>query len=47
MLDNAVGGGRVSDFPEKRVTKMYGSTLFALRGGGWVLNFQKKALRNT
>ena len=33
VLRNAVGGGRVSDFPEKNVTKMYGSTL---RGGGWV-----------
>ena len=32
MLRNAVGGGRVSDFPEKSVTKMYGSTLLALRG---------------
>ena len=29
-------------FPEKTVTKMYGSTLLALRGGGWVSNFQKK-----
>ena len=34
MLRNTIGGGRVSDFPEKRVTKMYGSTLLALRGGG-------------
>ena len=42
MLRNAVGGGRVSDFPEKCVTKIYGSTLLALRGGGWVSNFQKK-----
>ena len=38
VLRNAVGGGRVSEFPEKSVTKMYGS---ALRGGGRVLNFQK------
>ena len=42
MLRNAVGGGRASDFPEKSVTKMYGSMLLALRGGGWVSNFQKK-----
>ena len=34
MLRNA-GGGRVSDFPEKSVTKMYGSTLLPLRKG-WV-----------
>ena len=33
VLRNAVGGGRVSEFPEKSVTKMYGSTLFPLRGG--------------
>ena len=32
VLRNAVGGGRVSDFPEKSVTKMYGSTLLAIRG---------------
>ena len=31
MLYN--GGGRVSDFPEKSVTKMYGSMLLALREG--------------
>ena len=35
MLCNAVGDGRVSDFPEKMVTKMYGSTLLALQGR-WV-----------
>ena len=44
VLRNAVGGERVSDFPEKSVTKMYGSTLLALRGGGFVSNFQKKTL---
>ena len=32
MLRNAVG---VSAFPEKSFTKVYGSTLFALRGSGW------------
>ena len=36
MLCNAVGGGRVSDFPEKSITKMHGSTLLTLRGGGCV-----------
>ena len=46
VLRNAVGGGRVSDFPEKSVTKMYGSTLLALRvGTRWVSNFQQKMLR--
>ena len=44
MLHNAVGGGRVSDFPGKNVTKMYGSTLLALRGGGSVSNLQKKSV---
>ena len=37
----------MSDFPEKTVTKIYSSTLLALRGGGRVSNFQKKTLRNT
>ena len=46
MLRNAVGGV-VSDFPGKNVTKMDGSPLKSLRGGGWVSNFQKKTLRNT
>ena len=41
MLRKAVGGERVSDFPEKSVTKMYGSTLLALREGGWVSDFKK------
>ena len=36
-LCNAVGGRRVSDFPEKnRYEDVYGSTLLALRQGGWV-----------
>ena len=35
MIRNAVGGGGVSAFTEKSVTKMYGSTLLALRGVGW------------
>ena len=46
VLCNTVGGERVSDFPEKSVIKMNGSTLLALRGGGWVSNVQKKVLRN-
>ena len=47
MLRNAVGGGRVSAFLEKSVTKVYGSTLLALQGRGWVSNSRKKALCNT
>ena len=31
----------------KSVTKVYGSTLLALQGGGWEANCQEKALRNT
>ena len=47
MIRNAVGGGGgVSAFTEKSVTKMYGSTLLALRGGGWGSNFQEKSVRN-
>ena len=42
VLRNAVGGERVSDFPEKSVIKINGSTLLALRGGGWVSIVQKK-----
>ena len=44
MLRNAVGGGGVSAFPEKSVTKVYGSTLLTLRGGGWGSNFQEKSV---
>ena len=49
MLRNAVGGGGaggggVSAFPERSVTKVYGSTLLALRGGGWGSNFQEKSV---
>ena len=39
---NALGVGRVSYFPEKIFTRMYGSMLLALPGGGWVSDFQKK-----
>ena len=35
MLRNADGGGGVSEFLEKSVTKVYGLMLLALRGGGW------------
>ena len=35
-------GGTVSNLLEKSVTKMYGSTLLALRGGGLVSKIQKK-----
>ena len=35
----------MSDFPEKSATKMYGSTLLGLGGGGWVSNFQEKSRR--
>ena len=44
MLHNAMWGGGVS-FPEN--TKVNGSTLLALRGGGWGSNFQEKVLQNT
>ena len=47
MLRNAWGGGRVSNFPGKSGTKVYGSMLLALRGGGGGPNSRKKALRNT
>ena len=43
-LRNAVGSGRVSNFPENSVTNVYGSMLLALRGGGWVSIFQKKSV---
>ena len=36
------GGGRI--FREKSVTKVQGSMLLALRGGGWGSNFQKKSV---
>ena len=41
VLRNAVGVG-VSAFPEKFITKVYGSTLLALLGGGCGSNFQEK-----
>ena len=47
VLRNADGGGRVSTFLGKSVTKLEGSTLLALRGGGWGVHIsRKKALRN-
>ena len=39
VLRNALG---VSNFPGKSVIKVYNSTLLALRGGGWMSNFQEK-----
>ena len=44
MLRNADGGGGVSDFLDKSVTKVYCSMLSALRGGGWGSNFQKNSV---
>ena len=48
------GGGRgkggetqrwgVSNFSGKSVTKVYGSTLLALRGGGWGSKFLEKSV---
>ena len=40
------GGGWVAAFPEKSVTKVYSSTLLALRGGGGKIS-REKAIRNT
>ena len=42
VMQEGVGG--VSAFPEKSVTKVYGSTLLALRGGGWGSNFREKSV---
>ena len=36
VLRNATGGGRVSNFQGENVTKMCGSKLLVIRGGGWV-----------
>ena len=44
MLRNADGGGGVSDFPEKSVTKVYCSMLLVLRGGEWGSNLQKNSV---
>ena len=44
VLRNAVGGGRVSAFPEKSVTTVYCAMLLALRGGGWGSNSQEKSV---
>ena len=41
VLRNAVG---VSNFPEKSMTKVYGSMILALRWGGWVVNFPEKGI---
>ena len=42
MLCNAVGGGWVSTFLQQSVTEVYGSTLLALRGGGWGVKIPEK-----
>ena len=34
----------VSNFPEKGITEVYGSTLFVLRGGVWVSNILGKSV---
>ena len=47
MLRNALGGERVSEFLEKSVTKVLGSTLLALQRGGWGPIPSKKALHNS
>ena len=46
VLRNAVGGGGggVSAFQKKSVTEVYGSTLLALRGGGWGSIFEEKSI---
>ena len=44
VLRNAVGGGWVSYFPEESVTKMYSSTLLALRGGWAGVEFPEKSV---
>ena len=36
MLRNTVGSGSVSDFIEKSITKMHGSTLLPVRAAGWM-----------
>ena len=44
MLRNTVGGGTGSEFHEKSVTKMYSSTLLALRGLGGCGIFRGKSV---
>ena len=43
MLRNAMGVGGVS-FPRKKVMKVYGSMLLALRGGGVGVKFPGKSV---
>ena len=43
MLRNADGGGGCQNF-RKNVSKVYVSTLLALRGGGWGSNTQEKSV---
>ena len=44
LLHNAVGGRSVSDLSEKSSTKMYGSTILALRGWEGVEFLEKKVM---
>ena len=44
MLRNTDGVGGCQLFRGKSVTKVYGSTLLALQGGGWGSNFQTKSV---
>ena len=47
-LRNAVGGGRVSEFPEKSITKMYGSNVISIMRGWVGVEFpEEKPLCNT
>ena len=46
MLSNAMEGGGLS-ISRNNHYKDAGSTLFALRGDGWLSNLQKKVSRNT
>ena len=43
VLRNAVGGGGCQLSQKFFFTKVYGSTLLALRGGGWGYNFKEKS----
>ena len=45
MLRNEVGGRRLSDFRETSATKMYGSMLLELRGGGCRISRKKSCAR--
>ena len=44
MLRNAVGGGMVSDFLEKKRFEDVRVNIISVTRGGWVSNFQKKPI---